>query len=105
MTFEKSVIMKTPLSRIVAGALVLIAIGANAQPAMAGRARARHSARHVFGQAYGSITHHQSHRYLYLNTEVNQHYKNEVVFAGRYLGADPDWHVRFNLRFDRPESR
>jgi hypothetical protein len=99
MTFEKSVIMKTQLSRIVAGALVLIAIGANVEHAMAGQARTRHSARHNFRQAY------QSHRYLYLNTEVNRHYKNEVVFAGRYLGADPDWHVRFNLRFDRPENR
>ncbi|HEX3337542.1 MAG TPA: hypothetical protein VHT68_00020, partial [Pseudolabrys sp.] len=72
---------------------------------MAEQARARHSEHHVFRQAYGSIAQHQSHRYLYLNTEVNRHYKNEVVFAGRYLGADPDWHVRFNLRFDRPENR
>jgi hypothetical protein len=105
LAFEKAVIMKTQLSLIAISTLALITIGVNTQHALAGQLRARHSVRHVFGQAHESVTHHQSYRYLYLNTEVNRHYKNEVVFAGRYLGADPDWHVRFNLRFDRPENR
>jgi hypothetical protein len=105
LTLEKAVIMKTQLSRMVVGALVLIASGANAQHAMAGQARARHSVRHFFEHAYGSATHHHSYRYLYLNTEVNRHYDNEVVFSGRYLGADPDPAVRLNLRVDRPDNR
>jgi hypothetical protein len=42
------------------------------------------------------------YHYLYLNTDVNRHYNNEVIFAGRYLGADPDPGVRLNLRVDRP---
>jgi|HubBroStandDraft_1064217.scaffolds.fasta_scaffold1251578_1 hypothetical protein len=45
-----------------------------------------------------------SHRYLFLNTDVNRHYGNEVIFAGRYLGADPDPGIRLNLRVDRPRS-
>jgi hypothetical protein len=46
-----------------------------------------------------------SHHYLYLNADVNRHYSNEVIFAGRYLGADPDPGVRLNLLRDRPDNR
>jgi hypothetical protein len=46
-----------------------------------------------------------SHRYLFLNADVNRHYRNEVTFAGRYLGADPDPAIRLNLRIDRPDGR
>jgi hypothetical protein len=46
-----------------------------------------------------------SHRYLFLNADVNRHYRNEVIFAGRYLGADPDPAIRLNLRIDRPDGR
>jgi hypothetical protein len=45
-----------------------------------------------------------SHRFLFLNTDVNRHYGNEVIFAGRYLGADPDPGIRLNLRVDRPRT-
>jgi hypothetical protein len=47
----------------------------------------------------------QTHRYLFLNADVNRHYRNEVTFAGRYLGADPDPAIRLNLRMDRPDGR
>jgi hypothetical protein len=30
------------------------------------------------------------HHFIYFNTEVVRHYQDEVIFAGRYLGADPD---------------
>jgi hypothetical protein len=43
--------------------------------------------------------------FIYFNTEVTRHYKNEVIFAGRYLGADPDPAVRLNLRMDRPDGK
>jgi hypothetical protein len=45
-----------------------------------------------------------SRRFLFLNTDVNRHYGNEVIFAGRYLGADPDPGIRLNLRVDRPRT-
>jgi hypothetical protein len=45
------------------------------------------------------------HRYLFLKADVNRHYPNEVIFAGRYLGADPDPAIRLNLRIDRPDGR
>jgi hypothetical protein len=43
--------------------------------------------------------------FIYFNTEVTRHYKNDVIFAGRYLGADPDPAVRLNLRMDRPDGK
>jgi hypothetical protein len=45
------------------------------------------------------------HHFIYFNTEVVRHYQNEVIFAGRYLGADPDPAVRLNLRIDRPDGK
>jgi hypothetical protein len=45
------------------------------------------------------------HHFIYFNTEVTRHYPNEVIFAGRYLGADPDPGVRLNLRMDRPDGK
>jgi hypothetical protein len=48
--------------------------------------------------------HDHSRRYLFLNADVNHHYRNEVTFAGRYLGADPDPAIRLNLRIDRPDA-
>jgi hypothetical protein len=49
--------------------------------------------------------HDPSRRYPFLNADVNRHYRNEVTFAGRYLGADPDPAIRLNLRIDRPDGR
>jgi hypothetical protein len=46
-----------------------------------------------------------AHHFIYFNTEVTRHYQNEVIFAGRYLGADPDPAVRLNLRMDRPDGK
>jgi hypothetical protein len=46
-----------------------------------------------------------AHHFIYFNTEVMRHYPNEVIFAGRYLGADPDPAVRLNLRMDRPDGK
>ncbi len=46
-----------------------------------------------------------THHSIYFNTEVTRHYPNEVIFAGRYLGADPDPAVRLNLRMDRPDGK
>jgi hypothetical protein len=46
-----------------------------------------------------------AHHFIYFNTEVTRHYPNEVIFAGRYLGADPDPAVRLNLRMDRPDGK
>jgi hypothetical protein len=96
--------MKAKLAVIALGALVLMANGANAQHRTGGQTHVRHSSR-IFGQAYGYARRHDTYRYLYYNTEVNRHYNNEVIFAGRYLGADPDPGVRLNLRVDRPENR
>ena len=68
----------------------------------------------VFGEsanAFQAIRHtdqipfEYSHRYLILNADVNRHYRNEVIFAGRYLGADPDPRIRLNLRIDRPDGK
>jgi hypothetical protein len=49
--------------------------------------------------------HDYSRRYPFLNADVTRHYRNEVTFAGRYLGADPDPAIRLNLRMDRPDGR
>jgi hypothetical protein len=46
-----------------------------------------------------------THHFIYFNTEVTRHYQNEFIFAGRYLGADPDPAVRLNLRMDRPDGK
>jgi hypothetical protein len=92
--------MKAKLVVIALGTLLLMANGANAQHRT--QTHVRHPSR-IFGQAYGYA--YDTHRYLYYNTEVNRHYNNEVIFAGRYLGADPDPGVRLNLRVDRPENR
>jgi hypothetical protein len=70
----------------------------------------------VLLSAEGASAHHHSHRgplitndmhnrFIYFNTEVTRHYPNEVTFAGRYLGADPDPGVRLNLRIDRPDAK
>jgi hypothetical protein len=64
----------------------------------------------------GASAHHHAHQrpfmarnigdhFIYYNTEVTRHYPNEVTFAGRYLGADPDPGVRLNLRIDRPDAK
>lgn len=64
----------------------------------------------------GASAHHRGHQslslannarshFIYYNTEVTRHYPNEVTFAGRYLGADPDPGVRLNLRMDRPDAK
>jgi hypothetical protein len=65
--------------------------------------------------AEGASAHHHGRRlpatrnvvdhFIYYNTEVTRHYPNEVTFAGRYLGADPDPGVRLNLRIDRPDAK
>jgi hypothetical protein len=96
--------MKAKLAVISFGALLLMANGANAQYRTSIQTHVRHSSR-IFGHAYGYAQRHDTYRYLYYNTEVNRHYNNEVIFAGRYLGADPDPGVRLNLRVDRPEDR
>jgi hypothetical protein len=51
------------------------------------------------------MTHGAPHHFIYFSTEVVRHYPHEVIFAGRYLGADPDPAVRLNLRMDRPEAK
>jgi hypothetical protein len=98
---RRNVIMKAKLAIIALGALVLMGNGANAQHRTGSQIHVRNLSR-TLGQAheYGSRYH-----YLYLNTEVNRHYKNEVIFAGRYLGADPDPGVRLNLIRDQPNNR
>jgi hypothetical protein len=66
--------------------------------------------------AGGASAHHHAHQspfmtnnmrnhFIYYNTEVTRHYPNEVTFAGRYLGADPDPGIRLNLRIDRPDAK
>ena len=91
--------MIAKLAFIALGALVIMPNGANAQHRS--QTHARHQSR-IFGQAYGYA--YDTHHYPYYNTEVNCHYNNEVIFAGRYLGADPDPGVRLNLKVDRPEN-
>ncbi len=70
----------------------------------------------LFLSAEGASAHHHAHQrpfmargigdhFIYYNTEVTRHYPNEVTFAGRYLGADPDPGVRLNLRIDRPDAK
>jgi hypothetical protein len=66
----------------------------------AGGASARHHGSQKVVMARGA-----THHFIYLNTEVTRHYPNEVIFAGRYLGADPDPGVRLNLRMDRPDGK
>lgn len=51
------------------------------------------------------VTRSMGDHFIYYNTEVTRHYPNEVTFAGRYLGADPDPGVRLNLRIDRPDAK
>jgi hypothetical protein len=62
------------------------------------------SARH-YGSQKAAMTRGAAHPFIYYNTEVMRHYQNEVTFAGRYLGADPDPAVRLNLRMDRPDGK
>jgi hypothetical protein len=62
------------------------------------------SARH-HGSQKALIARGATHHFIYFNTEVTRHYQNEVIFAGRYLGADPDPAVRLNLRMDRPDGK
>jgi hypothetical protein len=62
------------------------------------------SARH-HGSQNAVTTRGTPHHFIYYNTEVVRHYQNEVIFAGRYLGADPDPAVRLNLRMDRPDGK
>jgi hypothetical protein len=98
---QEKVIMKAKLAIIALGALVLMAPGANAQHRIGSQTHVRHLSR-TFGQAYGYAP---RYHYLYTNTDVNRHYNNEVIFAGRYLGADPDPGVRLNLIRDQPNNR
>jgi hypothetical protein len=96
--------MKAKLAVIVLGALVLMANGANAQHRTGSQTRVRHPSR-ILAHSYGVARGYERYHYLYLNADVNRHYNNEMIFAGRYLGADPDPGVRLNLRIDRPEDR
>ncbi|MBV9970110.1 MAG: hypothetical protein JO228_09015 [Xanthobacteraceae bacterium] len=66
----------------------------------AGEAGAHHQ-----GHRGPSITNNMRNPFIYFNTEVTRHYPNEVTFAGRYLGADPDPGIRLNLRIDRPDGK
>jgi hypothetical protein len=84
----RKVIMKAKLAVIALGALALMANGANAQHRAGSQTHVRHPSR-IFGQAYGYARGDNTYHYPYYNTEVNRHYNNEVIFAGRYLGADP----------------
>jgi hypothetical protein len=58
-----------------------------------------------YGAQKVSMSRGAMHHFIYFNTEVTRHYQNEVIFAGRYLGADPDPAVRLNLRMDRPDGK
>jgi hypothetical protein len=60
---------------------------------------------HHLGSQRASMTRSPAHHFIYYNTEVVRHYQDEVIFAGRYLGADPDPAVRLNLRMDRPDGK
>jgi hypothetical protein len=82
--------MKTPTGICVVLALVLSAEGASA---------------HHHGHQRPFVTRSMGDHFIYYNTEVTRHYPNEVTFAGRYLGADPDPGVRLNLRIDRPDAK
>jgi hypothetical protein len=62
------------------------------------------SARH-YGSQKVVMLRGATHHFIYFNAEVTRHYPNEVIFAGRYLGADPDPGVRLNLRMDRPDGK
>jgi hypothetical protein len=86
--------MKTATGICAVLALVLSAGGASAHD---GHQRPR-VARDVMTRNLGD-------HFIYFNTEVTRHYPNEVTFAGRYLGADPDPGVRLNLRIDRPDGK
>jgi hypothetical protein len=96
--------MKVTLAVIAFGASVLLASGANAQHRTGSQLHVGNPSRIVW-QTYGYVRDYDTRRYPYYNTEVRRHYNNEVTFAGRYLGADPDPGVRLNLRVDRPENR
>jgi hypothetical protein len=82
--------MKKATGICVAFALVLSAEGASA---------------HQHGRQRPFMTRNAGDHFIYYNTEVTRHYQNEVTFAGRYLGADPDPGVRLNLRIDRPGAK
>jgi hypothetical protein len=60
---------------------------------------------HHHGHQRSFMTRDVGNHFIYFNTEVTRHYQNEVTFAGRYLGADPDPGVRLNLRIDRPDAK
>jgi hypothetical protein len=77
-----------------------LGIAALAAVVVSGDANASHTI-HRAGQGW----HDYSPRYPFLNADVTRHYRNEVTFAGRYLGADPDPAIRLNLRIDRPDGR
>jgi hypothetical protein len=94
-------IMKAKLAIIALCALVLMTPGANAQHRTGSQTHVRHLSP-TFGRIYGYAP---RYHYLYLNADVNRHYNNEVIFAGRYLGADPDPGVRLNLIRDQPNNR
>jgi hypothetical protein len=96
--------MKPKLVVIVLGTLVLMANGANAQHRTGSQSHVWHPSR-ILAHQYGFARRPDRSHYLYLNADVNRHYHNEVIFAGRYLGADPDPGVRLTLRIDRPEDR
>lgn len=92
--------MKTQLGAFSLGALMLALGGADAAHVSGDQTNARHLSG-ISGYAAGRDG---AYKYLYLNADVNRHYNNEVVFAGRYLGADPDPRIRLTLRRDRPEN-
>jgi hypothetical protein len=81
--------------KAVTGILVVLSIILSANGASA-----RHRGSQKVVMARGA-----THHFIYFNTEVTRHYPNEVIFAGRYLGADPDPGVRLNLRMDRPDGK
>jgi hypothetical protein len=82
--------MKTVTGIIVVLSIILSADGASAR---------------IHGPQRVVMTRGVAHHFIYFNTEVTRHYPNEVIFAGRYLGADPDPGVRLNLRMDRPDGK
>jgi hypothetical protein len=81
--------------KTVTGILVVLSIILSAD-----RASARHHGSRKVVMSRGATD-----QFIYFNTEVTRHYRNEVTFAGRYLGADPDPGVRLNLRMDRPDGK
>jgi len=72
--------MKPQLAIFALGARVLMADGANAQYRIGNQTHVRHVSR-IFGKTYAR--HNGAYEFPYLNTEVNRHYKNEAIFAGR----------------------